>query len=233
MPNTEFGSLGQTFSLSQITPSLRTLKSLDCHPHPRTAPMWVLCPATRQSGLALSPIPDTALSPSHLHHPAVAQALKPAHPTLHPRIHTYLWFPDPTPGLYRCYTSQDLQCPHSTTSGPISQPEHRDPQPHAHLPQQPRGIHAQLAAPLHRVHSPIGASPLAQDFTTQEHRDEGAGGKALLIGLWTRETVSPRSIPRQKRSVIVTTRTSWFLFRAMIHKGPIRTVFIFFLYLFR
>lgn len=154
-------------------------------PHPRTAPMGVLCHQTVWPG----PLP----SPRHS---TVTQAPPPpccgpnpetCTPTLHPRILTYLWFPDPTPGLSRCYTSQDLKAPVS--------PFHRKwtyftartprPQPRAHLPQQPRGIHTQPAAPLHRVHSPICASPLAQDFTPQENRDERAGGEALLIGLWT------------------------------------------------
>ena len=58
----------------------------------------------------------------------------------------------------------------------------RDPL-RAHLAQQPRGLHAQLAAPLHHVHRAVGAAGLAQDLTAQEDRDLRAGGEALLVGL--------------------------------------------------
>lgn len=172
--STEFRSRGHTLSLFQKLP---TLSALYCHHHQaKSSPTHALIrgPLSCHRTAWPNPLPSPTTSTSQTLRPAPHCTCLDSHLALVPR--PCAWAP-------WLLVLSHLKAPTSPfrASGPVHTPHTQ--MPGAHLPQQPRGVHAQPAAPFHRVHSPICASPLAQDFATQENRNERASGEALLVGL--------------------------------------------------
>lgn len=124
-------------------------------------------------------LPSPAFQPSPLLGPgSLTRVPPPSSWNLHPNINSHAAAPSPGP------RRPGPQLPRPALPHPRNRSPPPPPSPRAaHLPQQPRGVHAQPAAPLHHVHSPVRAAGLAQDLAAQEDWDLWARGETLLVGL--------------------------------------------------